>query len=126
VADKPDELVAEPVGEGGRVGRGSHGGAVGEREELAGPVPCLAHSVCVEQERVARLKRDSDRDARHIGQVAQAEGQAALLLADKPGRPCAEEQRFGMAAAEQLDLGTVGADLGEDSGDELLIAQLAG
>ena len=31
-----------------------------------------------------------------------------------------------MAAAEQLDLGTVGADLSQDSGDELLIAGLAG
>jgi hypothetical protein len=51
---------------------------------------------------------------------------AMLLRADSPETGRAKEQRRGMAAAEQLDLGAVGADLGEDSGDELLIAELAG
>src|SRR5262249_58873200 len=83
-------------------------------------------SVCVEQERIAGLERDGDRDARRIGELAQAERQAALVQADKLGTCRAEEQRRGMAAAEQLDLGAVRADLGEDGGDELLIAELAG
>src|SRR5262249_61760681 len=90
------------------------------------PLPCRARSVCVEQERVARLERDGDRDARRIGELVQAERQAAFVQADELGTCRAEEQRRGMAAAKQLDLGAVRADLGEDGGDELLIAELAG
>src|SRR5258708_8952345 len=86
----------------------------------------VARSVGVEQQRIAGLERDGDRDAWHVGELAQAERQAALVQADKPGTCRAEEQRLGMTAAEQLDLGTVGADLSEDGGDELLVPELAG
>jgi hypothetical protein len=73
----PDHLVTESVGQGGGVGRGAHSGVVGEGEEYASLVPCLARFVGVEQERVAGLERDGDREAGHAGEVTQAEWQAA-------------------------------------------------
>jgi hypothetical protein len=77
VAGMPDHLVTESVGQGGGVGRGAHSGVVGEGEEYASLVPCLARFVGVEQERVAGLERDGDREAGHAGEVTQAEWQAA-------------------------------------------------
>src|SRR5258708_10850064 len=119
-------LDDEPVDQGIWVGRAAQGGAVGQREEVAGLVPRLADPVGVEEDVLAGGERDRHQGARVGAERAQPQWQAGGAGVDAPGVRGAEQQGRGMAAVEQLDVAAGRADLGEDRGGELLVVELAG
>lgn len=125
VADILADLGGEPVDQGAGVGAGSNGCTSGEREELPGLVARLREPVGVEQDRLASLPGDGERDTRNSGERAQAEGKAAVRGSQEIRALGAEPQRPRVAAVEHHHLAAVFAHIREDGGDELLVAELA-